>query len=598
MRQAMDSRWYWLLALVLAFGLVLTACGGGGGQTPPDQEQPADEQAEQPPPTEEKTVGDVLLYGSIGDASGFNPILVSDTASDDVSSRIFEGLMEVNDQIEWVPALAEDWSFSADGTEWTFNLRRDVRWHDGEPFTAEDVAFTFEAIMHPDYEGVRRTDYDKFVGYAEYDAALNEISQREEAGELTAEEARAEKLAAFETWRQSGAIEIVDDYTIKFRLTEPFAPFQEAIAMNIIPAHVFNGDPGLAGKMDHPFHTQNPIGTGPYKFVSWSRDEQVVLEANPDYWGEGPYVGRWVMRVIPDAQEVTLALETGDLDLGGIQPEEFERMQGVPHLETFEYPTFSYTFMALNLTMPMFQDVRVRQAITHAIDRETIVDQLLVGHGTVAHSHGSPARWDYNPDVPVFEYNPDRARELLAEAGWTDTDGDGILDKDGQPFHFTLQTNQGNKIREDSAVLIQDYLSQVGIDVEVEFVEWNTFVNDHLLAKNFEAIIVGWSLGVDPDAYSIWHTNGGPFNFHSYSNPRVDELLEQGRTELDQERRKEIYAEFQRILAEDQAYTFLYFANSLVGLHQRFEGPISGTPAGIMWNVNEWYVPAANQLRS
>lgn len=451
--------------------------------------------------------------------------------------------------------------------------------------------------MHPDYEGVRRSNYDKFVGYEEYAAALQEADTKLENGEISEDEARQMKLEAFETWRQAGAIEIVDDHTIKFRITEPFAPFLSYISMGIIPAHVFNGDPGAAGKKDHPFNTETPIGTGPYRFIEWSRDEQVVLEANPDYWGEGPFIQQWVMRVIPDQQEVTLALETGDLDLGNIQPEEFERMSQVGHLRTFEYPTFSYTYLGYNLTNPLFQDKRVRQAITHAIDRNVIVDELLVGHGTVAHSHGSPARWDYNPDVPQFDYDPDRARQLLAEAGWTDTDGDGILDKDGQKFSFTLQTNQGNKIREDSAVLIQDYLKQVGIEVNVEFIEWNTFVNDHLLAKNFDAVIVGWSLGVDPDAYEIWHTNGGPFNFISYSNPRVDELLEQGRRTLDQEERKRIYAEFQAILAEEQPYTFLYFANSLVGLHQRFQGPIGGTPAGIQWNINEWYVPADQMLR-
>jgi len=587
-RRRRGFRWV-LVAAVLALALVVTACGGG------QQE----EQATEPEPQEpEKVVGDTLLYGSIGDATTFNPILVNDTASGTISDLIFEGLAKVDDKIAWIPALAESWSYSEDGTEWVFKLRQDVKWHDGEPFTAKDVAFTFEAIMHPNYEGVRRRNYDKFVGFAEYVDKLNQISQDFSDGKITEEEANQLKLEAFEEWRQAGAITIVDDYTIKFKLTEAFAPFMNAISMGIIPGHVFDWDPGEAGKKDHPFNTENPIGTGPYKFVKWTRDEEVVVEANLDYWGEGPYVERFVMRVIPDQQVVTLSLETGEIDMGSIQPEDFERMTGVEHLKTFEYPTFSYTYMGYNLTNPLFQDKRVRQAITHAIDRQTIVDELLVGHGTVAHSHGSPARWDYNPDVPKFEYNPERAKELLAEAGWTDTDGDGILDKDGQKFTFKLQTNQGNKIREDSAVLIQDYLKEVGIEVEVEFVEWNTFVNEVILPKNFETIIVGWSLGTDPDAFSIWHTNGGLFNFISFSNARVDELLEKGRTTLDQEKRKEIYGEFQAILAEEQPYTFLYFRNALVGLHKRFEGPISGTPAGMLWNLNEWYVPADAQLRT
>ncbi len=572
--------------------LVLLVAAGCGGQEAVDEGAVEEEE-----PTTEKTVGDALIVASIGDASVINPILSNDTASGDIIARIFEGLITVNEKIEWIPELAEDWEFSEDGTVWTFYLREGVTWHDGEPFTAEDVKFTFEAIMHPNYEGSRRGNYTRFLGYAEYTGKLQEIAAQFEEGEITEEEANEAKLEAFEEWREAGAIEIVDEHTVRFHLTEAYAPFIADISMDILPAHVFDGDPGKAGQKDHPFNSKNPIGTGPFKFVKWSRDEEIVVEANEDYWGEGPYISKWIYRIIPDAQIIKQSLKTAEVDYGSIQPEDWEEMNEVEHLQTFEYATFSYTYMGYNLQDPMFQDPKVRRAITHAIDRKTIVDELLYGHGTLCNSHGSPARWDYNPDVPVYEYDPDKALELLAEAGWTDSDGDGILDKDGEKFSFKLQTNQGNQIREDSAVLIQDFLEEIGIEVEVEFVEWNTFVNNVLLAKDFEAVIVGWALGTDPDAYSIWHTDGGPLNFVSYSNERVDELLEKGRVTLEQEKRAEIYGEMQKILAEEQPYTFLYFRNTLSGLHERFEGPIAGTPAGIMWNINEWFVPADKQLR-
>jgi len=529
-RRAMGGRWALFLVL-LSFLLVLAACGPQETETeePPEAEEP-------PAPSDEKVVGDAIIEATIGDMSTFSPILSADTASGDVIGKLFEGLVSTNEKIEWYGQLAEDWEFSEDGRDWTFYLREGIQWHDGEPFTAEDVQFTFYAIMHPDYEGTRRGNYEYFLGFAEYSEALDEIATQFDAEEITEEEAYEKKLEAFETWKAAGAIEIVNDYTITFHLTEAYAPFMSAVAMDIIPAHAFDG-PGEAGKKDNAFNVESPIGTGPYKLVEWNRDEEVVVERNDNYWGEGPYVEKWIYSVIPDQQVIKQALKTAEVDYGGIQPEDWEEMGTVEHLARYEYPTFSYTYMGYNLTNPLFQDVNVRRAITHAIDRQVIVDELLLGHGTLCNSHGSPARWDYNPDVPVYEYDPDKAAEMLAEAGWTDTDGDGILDKDGQKFEFTVQTNQGNKIREDSAVLIQDFLEDVGIAVEVSFVEWNTFVNEVLLAKNFETAIVGWSLGVDPDAYSIWHTKGGPLNFVSFDNARVDELLEEGRVTLEQDAR-------------------------------------------------------------
>jgi len=582
-----------LLVAVLVSGLALSA--GCRGAPEAAEEEPVETGEEREEAAEEgPSVGGQLVWASIGDVSFFNPILVEDTASERMMYRIFNGLFQLNDKLELVPVLAEKFSYSDDGTEWTFELRDDVYWHDGEKFTAEDVEFTFLAMLHPAYKGVRAENYRPLRGAAEYLDARRELSKKLADGEITDEEYMEQAVALFEEWRAKGAIEVVDDYKIKFHLDEPYAPFKSYISMRIIPEHLLTLE--TAGDKEDPFHTDRPIGTGPFKFVEWVRDDHVTLERNEDYFDEGPYIEKIVYKIIPDQNTIAMAMETGEVDLANLKPEDFDRLKNMDHLRPYEYPALSYTYMAYNLKNPLFQDKRVRHAIAHAVDRQAVVDEVLMGHGTVCHSHGSPVLWDYNPDVRKFEYDPDKARELLAEAGWEDTDGDGVLDKNGEKFGFTIQTNQGNKVREQSAVVIQQQLADVGIDVEVKLVEWNTFVQEVLLPKNFEVVIVGWALDEDPDAYEIWHTNGGPFNFVSFSNERIDEIYELGRVTLDQEKRKALYQEAQGILAEEQPYLFLYFRNDTYCLHDRFQGPIVATPARITWNVEKWYVPEGLRL--
>ncbi len=534
--------------------------------------------------------GGKLVYGNIGDAESLNPIFVADTASSFISYKVHEGLVQINNKLEIVPLLAEKWDVTNDGKTWTFTLKKGVKWHDGEPFTANDVAFTYFSIMHPRYSGTRQSNYDKLVGYKEAKEKYTAIKKDEEEGKITAEAADAALEEAFAEFKAAGGIKVIDDYTIQFNLVEPFAPFLSNLTMGIIPEHILKDVP--VAKMKEHETNRKPIGTGPYKFVEWKKGDSIILEANKDYHGGEVYIDQLIYKVIPDQNAIAVALETGEVDVGPITPELFDRFKDKDGLKLYEYQTLSYTYMGYNLRNPLFQDKRVRQAITHAIDRKAIVDAILMGHGTVANSHGAPIHWAYNPDVPVFDYNPAKAKELLAEAGWK-PGPDGILEKDGVKFKFTLQTNQ-NKIREQVATIIQQQLKEVGIAVEPKIVEWSTFVSKSLLGQDFEAVIVGWSLGTDPDAYSIWHssqTGKGKFNFVGFKNKRVDELIEQGRVTVDQAKRKEIYGEFQKILAEEQPYTFLFFGNTIMVAKDKFRGPIEGGPAGLLWNVHQWWIP-------
>jgi peptide/nickel transport system substrate-binding protein len=247
---------------------------------------------------------------------------------------------------------------------------------------------------------------------------------------------------------------------------------------------------------------------------------------------------------------------------------------------------------------PWFGDKRVRQAIAYAIDKQEIVDGVLFGLGSPATGPYVPHTWAYNTNVKKYEHNPEKAKKLLTDAGWRDTDGDGILDKDGRPFEFTILTNQGNSVRINTATIIQWRLEQIGIKVKVRTLEWATFINEFIDKRRFEAVILGWSLGLDPDQYDIWHsskTKEKEFNFVSYNNPEVDELLEKGRRKFDTEERKKAYFRIQEILADELPYIFLYVPDATPVVHARFKGIDPAPLIGMGYNIHEWYVPKEMQ---
>jgi peptide/nickel transport system substrate-binding protein len=265
--------------------------------------------------------------------------------------------------------------------------------------------------------------------------------------------------------------------------------------------------------------------------------------------------------------------------------------------EKYRYLAFGYTYLGYNLNRPLFQDKRVRQAIAHAIDKQEIIDGVLLGLGQVATGPYKPDTWVYNPQVRRYPHDAARAKALFAEAGWRDSDGDGILDKDGRKFSFTIVTNQGNDLRVKSGEIIQRRLQEVGIEVKLRVIEWASFLKEFINPGNFDATILGWTGGPEPDQYNIWHSSKtGPreLNFIGFKNQEVDELLEKGRRNFDQQERKAVYDRFQAILAEEQPYTFLYVSEALPVVARRFRG-VEPAPAGIRYNFIKWYVPEKEQ---
>jgi peptide/nickel transport system substrate-binding protein len=267
----------------------------------------------------------------------------------------------------------------------------------------------------------------------------------------------------------------------------------------------------------------------------------------------------------------------------------------------FRYPSFGYTYLGYNLKHPFFMDKRVRQALSYAINKQEIIDGVLLGYGAAATGPYKPDTWVYNPNVQKYTYNPEKARTLLAEAGWQDDNDDGVLEKDGQDFSFTIVTNQGNDLRAKTGEIIQRRFKEIGVEVELRIIEWATFLKEFINPGRFDATILGWTGGPEPDQYNIWHSSKtGPreLNFIGFKNTEVDKLLEEGRRVFDQQQRKVYYDRFQQILADEQPYTFLYIAEALPAVSKRFRN-VEPAPAGIRYNFhNEWFVPNAEQKYS
>ncbi|MDD3801562.1 MAG: peptide-binding protein [Desulfuromonas thiophila] len=499
--------------------------------------------------------GDTLIMGTIGDASNLLPPLASDASSTAITSLVYNGLVRYDKDLQIEGDLAQSWDISADGREITFHLRRDVRWHDGAPFTSADVLFTYQLMIDP-----------------------------------------ATPTAYAEQYRQVSKAEAPDPYTFRVRYDKPLAAALPSWALDICPKHLLEGQDVTTSPL-----CRAPVGTGPFRFVSWQPGEMIVLERNEDYHEGAAYLRRVLYRVIPDSTTMFLELQSGGLDTMGLTPLQFARQTETPafgrRFNKYRYPAFAYTYLGYNLRKPLFQDKRVRQAISHAIDKQELIDGVLLGLGQPANGPYVPGSWPHNPQVKDYAFDPARAAALLEEAGWIDRDGDGVRERDGKPLRFVILTNQGNDQRIKAGEIIQRRLAEVGMDVRLRVIEWASFLKEFIYPGKFDATLLGWTVPIDPDGYNVWHsskTGPGELNIIGFNNARVDALLEQGRRSLDQDRRQQIYWQLQEILAEEVPYTFLFVPDSLPVVARRFHG-IEQAPAGIQHNLIRWFVPQAQQ---
>ncbi len=562
----------------LLFAIALGACGGGEGEgvassdpfcqavVPTVRSWLAEAQAASPVPSDER-YGGTAVVGTIADMpDGMNAAITSDYASS--QHQQFVNLMTLIDydaDLGPRPYLAESWEVSDDNTEITFHIREDVVWHDGERTDAHDVAFTYRTVTNPETAFPNAAYWDHYVSGDE-------------------------------------GVEVVDDFTVKIRLT-PHAEFLDPWrTVAILPEHLL-GEVPAAELGQHPFGTQCPVGNGPFVFDSYEPQARWVFVANPAFpeaIGGRPFLDRYIYRIIPEQTTLLTEFLTENIDVYlAVRPNQAQQIIDDPSLDLLNYTFRNYVLVAWNGRRPMLADARVRRAISMATNREEIVQAILRGYGTVAHTSVPPFHWAYDRSGTVgIPYDPAGAAALLEEAGWVDRDGDGVREnEEGVPLAFSIKYNTGNQQRQDIAEIMQSQLANVGMEVQPQVVEWATLLEQITTeARDFDGVVMGWVVDFKLDDMDLFHSDrvDQPWAWSGTQNPEIDRLLEELSLAVDREEARRLWAEYQRVLVEEQPYTFFYFPDRLDGVNQRLRG-VQMDARGEWINVKDWYLDPAGR---
>jgi peptide/nickel transport system substrate-binding protein len=538
-----------LAALAWAAACLAAACGGQSGP-------PREEVSEATP-----QIGGTAIFGVNSDVDSFNEFVKTSQLADQIDDfMLFMSLVRYDAKLAYAPYLARSWELAPDGSSVTFHLRSDVRWHDGVAVRAEDVIFTYHTAL------------------------LDAVAYPQRA--------------YFRRVRDALAL---DSLTVRFDFVAPHAePLDPFTQWSVMPAHLLSGV--APAEMSAAAFNRAPVGCGPFKFDSWKPNQSITFVANPDFpadLGGRPYLDRVVFRILPEETTLLTELRAGTVDImRAVPPRDAGVVDADPNLRLVTFADRSFNYIAWNTRDPLFADPLVRLALSLAIDREQLVNALLYGYGETSVSYVLPdvAPWAVDPDLKPLPYAPDSARTLLARAGWRDTDGDGVLDRAGRPFRFTLKTNKGNDVRADAAVIVQADLKKVGVDVAPRLVEWAVFLNE-INHKQFEAYLSSWvydSFQLDPS--DVFHTRAidGKYNRASYSNPVVDSLIDAGLAATDRATARPLWFRFQRILRDEAPYTFLFNDKERAGLNRRLHGADMDA-RGYLVNVARWWIPESER---
>jgi len=495
--------------------------------------------------------GDWLVRRIGAEPATLNPVTATDVYESTINGYVYESLLERDNRtLDLVPLLADSYEVSPDRLSYLFTLRDGVKWQDGKPLTSSDVVFTFKTVKDESVDAPHLRSY----------------------------------------YRSLEKIEALDARRIRFTFSEPYFKSLEMIGgMSIIPQHIFStGDFNT-----HPAG-RSPMGSGPYRFVRWETGKEITLEKNKDYWGEKPFLDRIVFKIITDETVALQVLKRGEMDLMALTPVQWvKQTEGRKFSRTFDkhkYYLPGYSFIGWNGRRPVLSDPKVRRAMTMLLDRDSILKNLRYGFGRVVSGNFFYESPDYDRTIEPWPYDPAKAAALLDEAGWVDSDGDGIRDKDGVPFRFEFTMTSGSQFADQMSTILKEELTKVGIEMSIRPLEWALFTK-MLDDRNFDAVIMGWSLPVEADPYQVWHssqTEKGS-NFIGFTNREADLIIEEARVTFEKEKRVQLYRRFHQIMHEEQPYTFLFVNESLVAVDRRFES-VNVYPLGL--DTSEWWVPA------
>jgi len=518
---------------------------------------------EHPAPNDPRYGGTVVVgdYGELGDG------MMAATTSENTSRQHQEfvnlmTLLRYDENYEPAPYLAESWELAPDSTWLIMHLRQDVLWHDGVPTDAHDVAFTWEAITDPvtGYPGISDLDF----------------------------------------WEKGpGSAEVLDDFTVRFHL-QPHPEFLELFrSIAILPEHLLGDVPHDQLRV-HPYGTVCPVGNGPFVFESHRPQDRWSFTANPVFpngLGGRPFVDRYIYRVITEQTTLLTELLTENVDVYvGPAAEQVPLILADPKLELKNYESRQYTFVLWNSRRPQLADARVRRAMTMATNREEMIAAVVQGYGSVANSGVPPHFWAYDPSVfDAIPYDPAGASALLDEAGWRDRDGDGVRESaDGTRMEFTIKYNP-NKMRQQLAEIMQSQLAKIGVEAHPRVVEWTTLI-DQMDNRDFDAMVMGWVTDFHIDDTSLFHSDriDEPNAASGTHNPKIDRLLEQLRVTADHDAARPLWTEYQRLIVEEQPYTYLYFPERLSGVNKRVKGVVMDA-RGDWQNIKDWYIDPASR---
>jgi peptide/nickel transport system substrate-binding protein len=507
--------------------------------------------------TEAATPGGTFIDSNIADIQTVHPFLAEEAVSIGVVGLIYEQLVG-SDVRTGQPAptgLADSWEIAPDGVTYTFHLNKDAKWHDGVDVTADDVQFSFDALANPDTGSV-------------YTGAF---------------------VDSVKSWR------VIDDDTFEVVAKEPLFTLLYDIVAYIVPKHIWESVPVAEWRNDPGATGTDPsrvIGSGPFKFQEWRQGESVTLVRNDDYYGKVPYIDSYVLRVWPDQTAVVNALLGNELDAASLEPSDIAGVEGTPGIQVAHYPTRGFSYYEFNLDPKVttkWQDKRVRQAMLYALDREAIVNNIWLGYAEVAQGTQPVVSYAYAPDrlTTTYTYDPEKARSLLAEAGWTDSDGDGVVDKDGERLSFELLYGAGSPTSDQLVAYMQDAWADIGVEATPRSLEFPALIEATTTDPRFEIALYGfdWDATFIQDAMFGCDQYQVGFNDMKYCNPELDKINDQAKRTFDEEARRELLIQASDIVNEEQPVAVLLFSQAHAAFSDRLQNYKPST-----WGVDLSYV--------
>ena len=504
--------------------------------------------------------GQAVIYITHPDT--LNPVISPVSTTIYNTPFFYSGLTRPADDYQPQADLAESWTASPDGKVFTFKLRQGVKFHDGQPFTADDVKFTWELISHPDNVTGRQIAgfFSRVVGAADYTAG------------------KATEIAG---------IKVLDPYTVQVTLTDVYAPFLTISAgQPILPKALWKDVP-VKQLAAHPA-SRRPVGTGPFVLDTWTANESIVMHAYEDYHLGRANLDRIVSLAVADQTTGFGLLKSGELDAMGLYSsvpiDNYEELKNDPNLEARPVPGLANMYAEFNLRNPLFQDVRVRKALSYATDRGALRNDLWRGQAQHINSPIHPAFWAANPNTTTFDNDPAKAADLFAQAGWK-RGSDGILEKDGQRLRFKMQT-----IQRDYDVVLQEQWKKQGVDVQVERMDFGSFWAPLYLQGKTElaGLNLPFGLYLDPD-YPLTGYFSSRLNRNKYKNEKIDELIPAATATLDREERRKRYFDFQETLAQDVPHLWLGVPNEIWGIRKGLVIPKKQTGYLTIRAIKDWY---------